>query len=140
MKSLISLLSTLFFVQVSAFPLIPDKDVSPGNFCVLKDKHFKEFRYPEKIPYCKRRVSSSLKDRVCKRDGVLDRKGYTVDHIIPLSLGGNNSEANLWCQHRSLYTGGIEFFYYSQLKKGRISRLDAAIKILKCKFDKECSY
>jgi len=140
MKS-ISIILVLFILSFSVFPypLTPDKNVSPGEYCTVEDKDFDHFRYPENIAYCRREVSSWLKDEVCKRDGVNNRRpNYTVDHIIPLSLGGNNYKTNLWCQHRDILSAPMEYYYYELVRDGKIRRLDAVSHLLRCKFHRDC--
>ena len=89
-----------------------------GEHCTTQDKDFSEFRYEEQIPICSRNVSTKRKNTICKRDGIYNRKDYIVDHIIPLSLGGNNSDYNLWCQHKSINTVDIEGYAYRMLLTG----------------------
>lgn len=45
-----------------------------------------------------RQVSKTEKRRVFKLYGISDPRGYVIDHLIPLELGGSNEEANLWPQ------------------------------------------
>ncbi len=49
-----------------------------------------------------RSVSYSVRDRVYDRYGLPrgSRRGYVIDHFIPLELGGLNVAANLWPQTR----------------------------------------
>jgi len=105
-----------------------------GEYCTVEDRDFKGFRYEEQIPVCKRRVSTSRKKAICKRDGVTDRAEFKVDHIIPVSLGGNNSNRNLWCQHMSIDTANIEGYAYRMLNKGIWNRKEAMDFVRKYKF------
>lgn len=43
-----------------------------------------------------RDVSDATKDYVAREYGLSSRDGYEIDHLIPLELGGANSEPNLW--------------------------------------------
>jgi len=123
----------MFFASLflSGFLTVPPV---PGDYCTPHDPDFKEYRYAEKVPYCNRNVMSWDKDRICERDGVEDRERFTVDHIIPLSLGGNNSEDNLWCQHRSLNVTGLEYEMYLDLRDGKKTQEEAVRVILEAKF------
>ncbi len=49
-----------------------------------------------------RRVPYRLRDAVYNRYGLRRgfRRGYVIDHLIPLELGGRNDLANLWPQPR----------------------------------------
>jgi hypothetical protein len=114
------------------FLLIPP---THGHMCSAKDPDFKELRYPEQIEYCERNVSTSRKDDICLRDGVSEREGFTVDHIIPLSLGGDNSDQNLWCQHNSLSVTNIEYEAHLLLRTGEVSQKQAIKMVLDAKFN-----
>ena len=135
MKTL-TLLATLFTsFACFAYPKTPRIWDSPGRLCTTKDKDFERFRYPEKVAYCKRNVSVRTKDRVCASYGVYDRAGYTVDHIIPLSLGGSNHVSNLWCQSRKIYTGHLEFYFYRMVSQGKMRHATALHAIMSWKFN-----
>lgn len=108
----------------------------PGHLCAPTNPDFAEYRYQEQVPICKRNVSTKKKNEICERDGVKDRTNYTVDHIIPLSLGGSNADSNLWCQHKSLAVTNIEYFIYIQLRQNAVSQKQAIRGILKVKFKK----
>lgn len=108
-----------------------------GHFCSELDPDFDGFRYEEQIPHCKRNVSTERKVDICLRDGVEDRTEYTVDHIIPLSLGGSNADENLWCQHHSDAVTHIEYQAYLQLKDGELTQQEAVNKVLTAKFEKD---
>ncbi len=49
-----------------------------------------------------RRVPYRLRDAVYNRYGLRrgSRRGYVIDHLVPLELGGRNDLANLWPQPR----------------------------------------
>jgi len=106
----------------------------PGSICTPDDPDFFEYRYPQKIAYCKRNVSHEKRVEICERDGVFDRSEYTVDHIIPLSIGGSNDDDNLWCQHRSLAVTRLEYQLYLKIKNGEINQDSAIERILRAKF------
>lgn len=50
-----------------------------------------------------RRVPYRVRDEVYDRYGLPRgmRRGYVIDHLVPLELGGRNDLANLWPQKRS---------------------------------------
>lgn len=90
----------------SKFPLNPDDKMTPGSLCTHPDAH----RYPEKIPYCNRDVSSGEKWAVINKYNAAgwriekrDRQNFKIDHLIPLCAGGSNEMNNLWPQHKSVY-------------------------------------
>ncbi len=120
MQSVLVLL--LFLVMPNllfAFPLTP---TVPGSYCTSDDPDFDEYRYAEGIAHCRRNVSTNTKNKVCARDGVYDRTNFTVDHCVPLSLGGSNHENNLWCQHRGINSTRREFTAYLNVKNGKWTR------------------
>jgi len=110
------LTTTLFTISLSplghafqdlAFPKVPEPTITPGSLCEDPDQH----RYPERIPYCNRDVSSNQKWAIIdqydedfgyqiRRTG---RDNFKIDHFIPLCMGGSNENENLWPQHRSVY-------------------------------------
>lgn len=138
-KIILVLIILTILPNAFSYPLTPNPDLSPGEYCTIEDPDFDRFRYEEKIAYCRRNVHPRIKDEVCLRDGVEERKPrYTVDHIIPLSLGGSNSRKNLWCQHRDIYSAPMEYHYYTLVRDGLMSRFDAVTTLLRCKFFREC--
>jgi hypothetical protein len=135
MKYLIIL---LFPLIAFSYPRIPDSTMSPGHLCTKEDPDFKEYRYKEKIPYCERKVSTTLRKKIYASYGISweDREHYTIDHIIPLSIGGSNSSKNLWPEHLYLKCkrGRLEFDLYLQMRDGVIIQKDAVQIILDSKF------
>lgn len=132
---LLSLFLLLSFpVHSAKFVKTPYIDINPGHICTPQDKDFDRYRYNENMPYCKRNVSTRTKNELCKTYGVKTqeerRKDYTVDHIIPLSLGGSNNIKNLWCQYRGIYTGYIEFDYYRKVSGGDMRQAEAVAALL----------
>ena len=131
----------IFFIAISALavPPTPNPQMSPGGMCNTEDPHWEEFRYQERIPYCKRKVSSSLKRRVYEAYGIPSncRKHYTIDHIVPLSIGGNNGPENLWPEHKSIKRTryNLEYELYLALRDARISQQQAVETILRAKFN-----
>lgn len=123
------LFSFFFSTNSFSFPQIP---ITKGHLCTVQDKDFKEYRYSEQIPYCKRNVSRSLRTKIYKKYNVdLRTTGqYTIDHIIPLSMGGSNHPDNLFPQHKSMHTGKIEYETYVYLREGDINQNQAIKAIL----------
>lgn len=107
-----------------------------GHLCTETDPDFDGFRYEEQIPHCTRNVTTKRKIHICLRAGVEDRTEYTVDHIIPLSLGGSNADENLWCQHSSDAVTHLEYQTYLQLNRGEITQQEAIDIILDAKFNR----
>jgi len=113
------------------YPLSPHEALTPGTLC----QNPSEYRYPERIPYCSRSVSSSHKNRIIKtydstfdyRIGSMPRNDFKIDHYIPLCMGGSNETANLWPQHKSVYvyTDALEQKLCLHLERGRITQADA---------------
>ena len=128
-----------FQFSVFSFPKIPNGDRTPGSICTTEHDDFKEFRYREKIPYCARGVSSSLKKRIYRQYKIpLECKSlYTIDHLIPLSIGGDNSKENLWPEHKKIkkLRQNLEFRAYLDLKKGKITQEEAIERVLHAKFN-----
>ncbi len=107
------------------------------TYCKLNEKDFREIRY-ENVPVCKRNVSSELKRDIYKDYGipVEDRKDYTIDHMVPLSMGGSNKKTNLWPQHKNITTAPLEAEVFRRLSKGDITHAEAIKTILDHKLDK----
>ncbi len=134
----ISLIGLIFAAVAWGYPMTPNGKVTPGGVCTASDPDFTEYRYPERIPYCDRQVSSSLKKHVYElyRIAEKDRKDYTIDHLIPLSLGGNNRKPNLWPEHREVKAlrPKLEYELYVKLRSGSLSQEDAIETIMWAKF------
>ena len=132
----ITLVSVLLFsLQVSyAYPTHPNPAETIGELCDPSDIDFVEYRYSEKIPYCVRNVDTRLKTEIYEVYGIPAdcRHRYTIDHLIPLSLGGNNAYANLWPEHKLVKATRptLEVDLYNALKAGSITQAKA-IKTIK---------
>lgn len=125
----------LFLPQISqAFPLIPDQDMTPGHICEVSDPDFKEYRYHEQIPYCHRNVSSSRKKQIYAKYQIPKscQHRYTIDHLIPLSVGGSNTNENLWPEHVLVKAtrANLENQIYWSLRRGEITQEEAIETIL----------
>lgn len=140
-------LSFLVFLSVATqagtqkFPLGPDPRETQGSLCNQPS----EYRYPERIPYCRRNVMTETKYQVIdvyeRQLGYkilsYGREKFKIDHLIPLCMGGSNNENNLWPQHESVYkiTDPLEFAACEKMKAGRLSQKEAVDIILAAKND-----
>jgi len=122
------MLQSLFLL---AFLMVPP---THGHLCTETDPDYDGLRYKEQIPHCTRNVTIERKIAICQRDGITERNDFTVDHIIPLALGGSNSDENLWCQHHSLAVTPLEYKSYTMLEHDEISQSEAIEMILTAKF------
>jgi hypothetical protein len=111
------------------FPFTPNQEMTMGQLCDPSDSDFKEYRYSEKIPYCSRNVASSTKTQIYKDYGVPFncRKDYTIDHFIPLSIGGSNSKSNLWPEHKKIKAlrQNLEMQLYEDLRDAKLTQAQA---------------
>lgn len=114
------------------FPYTPNSQ-NTGSLCNTQDPHFHQYRYEEQIPYCKRIVRESLKSKIFADYGVPARcrQEYTIDHYIPLALGGTNRPDNLWPEHKAVKAvrQNLEVDLFNALKNGRLRQAEA-IKII----------
>ena len=116
-------------VSSKVYPLGPDARLTPGSLCDRPT----ERRYPERISYCEREVSSETKDYVFREYrtqlgyALGDRHvNFKVDHFIPLCAGGSNKEDNLWPQNVAIYTktDPLEELACKKLSLGKIKQMD----------------
>ncbi len=134
------LLCLLLLLPFLAFgyPLTPNPATSPGKLCSDKDREFSYYRYAAKIPYCERDVSTRFKKRIYAQYGIPEneRHNYTIDHIIPLSIGGSNHASNLWPEHKDVKAmrPDIEQEVADAIAAGEITQAEAVAKILEAKF------
>lgn len=123
--------------QVSGnYPVGPDPVMTPGALCSNPDS----YRYPEHIPYCERNVGSGEKKAIITKYDVelgfnirtMARTDFKIDHYIPLCMGGANTTANLWPQHKSVYakTDQIEMYSCQLMAQGKLKQKDA-VKMIK---------
>ncbi len=126
-------------VEASAFPFTPDNTRTNGSVCSTQDRDYSEHRYPENIPYCRRSVSSGDKDKIYRDYGVPQkcRKEYTIDHFIPLSIGGTNRIDNLWPEPKVIkqLRKDLEIDLFKALSKGQITQQEAIERIRDAKFN-----
>lgn len=137
MKQLLFYVSLLFTLAVLASPIrhqVPIKDYTTGSLCTKDDKDFREYRYKEQIPYCERNVSTKTKTEIYDAYQIpLNERGdYTIDHFIPLSIGGTNHKDNLWAEHKSIKAsrGDFELQTYLKLSRGEITQAEAIEAVL----------
>lgn len=122
-------------MEAMRFPLGPDHSVTPGETCQRPDT----YRYPEKIPYCNRDVSSDEKKAIIRnydstfgyQVGSMNRSEFKIDHYIPLCMGGSNSSKNLWPQHQTVYakTDMLEQKLCELMAAGKLLQMEAMEKI-----------
>jgi hypothetical protein len=112
----------------------PDYSFTPGHLCQPGDPNFKEYRYAEHIPYCNRNVTEEMKQTVAAHYGVpqSDWSGYEFDHLIPLAIGGDSSNDNVWPQPHGDPDGSngkdkLEDLLYREIAAGTITQA-AAVK------------
>jgi hypothetical protein len=115
-----------------SFPKVPDSNYTGAHYCTKSDPDFKEYRYHNEVAICNRNVSSGTKDKVYNNYKIpkADRGEYTIDHFIPLALGGSNKQRNLWPQHKSISSAKIEAETYNKLVKGQITHQEAINTVL----------
>lgn len=142
MKATALVILAFLFIDAHAgnpFPRAPERSITPGSFC----RSPREYRYPERIPYCERDVSSWQKEAVfiAYRDlGYSlsgERNQYKIDHLIPLCAGGSNEASNLWPQYYTVYerTDPLEPLACEVLSKGKITQRELVALILEAKLD-----
>jgi hypothetical protein len=72
-----------------------------------------------------RNVTSAMKREVCREYGKKPPcpKGFEIDHLVPLSLGGSNAPANLWPQpwKEAREKDRVEWSLYHKVCHGQIS-------------------
>lgn len=137
----LTLVSASAEVWAKGFPTNPDPRLTPGSLCNDPD----ETRYPERIAYCKRDVSTGLKKQIIAiydqrlgySVGEMNRQEFKIDHFIPLCAGGSNTKENLWPQHRTVYqqTDPLEPVLCEKMQSGRLRQADAIRLIREAKLD-----
>ena len=119
-------------VLILAARVEPDYAYTPGHLCSPSDPNFKEYRYAEHIPYCKRMVTQQMKQTIGLHYGVPqpDWSGYEFDHLIPLAIGGDSSIDNIWPQPHGDPDGSngkdkLEDLLYREMRDGQITQAAA---------------
>jgi hypothetical protein len=109
----------------------PNFNLTPGRLCTATDPDFKEYRYPEHIPYCRRRLTQQMKMYVAGQYGILeaDWGEYEFDHLIPLGIGGASGVDNIWPQPKNYGDADekdrLELELYRALSTGAITQSEA---------------
>jgi hypothetical protein len=147
-KFLTITLLTLSLINISfaagdgaRYPKNPNLVETPGKLCSRPTT----IRYPEKIAYCERDVDSYTKNSVIQKyDSMfsysirqMNRGEFKIDHMIPLCVGGANSEDNLWPQHKSVYviTDPLEPLVCEKMAAGKLKQAEAIKIILQAKMN-----
>ena len=134
-RNSLAAITTFLLLSSSAFakdfPVSPEPDMTPGSVCEQPT----EYRYAEKIAYCKRDVETQLKREIIRvydetygyRIQQMDRQQFKIDHYIPLCMGGSNERSNLWPQHRTVYekTDLLEFRLCEKMSLGNLKQAEA---------------
>lgn len=139
----ITVLLAYAFVSVSSvaysYPLAPSPDYTNGQLCNIGSPDFSGYRYVEGIPYCERNVPWMQKERIYNLYKIPKecRHRYTVDHFIPLAIGGDNSDENLWPEHKLVKATRphLEQQLYLAISKGQITQKKAIELIVREKTD-----
>jgi hypothetical protein len=137
------IIATCFSVTASAtqleFPYVPEQKMTPGDFCTRQDPDYLGDAYPEKIAKCERDVIYNTKQKIYELYSVKKscQVNYTIDHFIPLSIGGSNSIENLWPEHKSIKAlrQNLELNLFQDLRDGKISQAEAVRKIRQAKIN-----
>lgn len=144
MKQLVWLLgwilsTSITFAGTALTPEHPDPEATPGDVCSRENRDFQEYRYQEKIAYCQRNVSNGTKSAIYEFYGIPTnkRRYYTIDHFIPLSIGGSNDPANLWPEHKKIkeLRLHLEEEVYQAVRDGQMKQSDAIDKIIEAKMN-----
>lgn len=118
-----------FSIFAPSYPRVPRQDLTYGQLCSARNPDFEGYRYTERIPYCERNVSREQKEKIYNlyRIPVNCRGRYTIDHFIPLSIGGDNSDANLWPEHKLVKATRpqLEQELFVALSRGQITQKNA---------------
>lgn len=124
-----------FNLHAHTFPTKADPVKTPGDFCTETNPDFKELRYKEKIAVCNRNVTTSKRNKVYDNYGIVvsERINYTIDHFIPLFLGGSNDIKNLWPQHKDISSSMLEGKVYNIIANDKLNRQDSLDLILSIK-------
>lgn len=128
MKKLLVILSLLFGNLATAQIDSPDSTKTPGGILTTDLSKICVSGYSKTV----RDVSESLKKKVYKLYNVpLEERGSyngklisKIDHLVPLSMGGNNEIINLWPHYFDVPSN------YGVLKK---NKLENYMKVKMCK-------
>lgn len=141
LTAILILLTTFQFANANTHlkPVKPNDNLTPGELCTAEDEDFVGYRYKEQLAFCERNVDHWTKTDIYNDYGVnlKYRGGYTIDHLVPLSIGGNNSVSNLWPEPKSVkrLRQNLEFEVYTAVKNGELTQAEAIQIILEAKFN-----
>lgn len=123
---IIAVLFLTLNLHAHTFPLKADPVKTPGDVCTETNPDFKEFRYKEKIAVCNRNITTAKRSKVYDSYGIVvsERKNYTIDHFIPLFIGGSNDIKNLWPQHKDISSAALEYRVYNIINAGKLEKAD----------------
>ena len=135
------MIQTWLLLSSLVIPITPDRSISPGGVCTEASTDFMEYRYQEQIPYCVRNVAVGTKASIYNKYRISadSRSEYTIDHIIPLSIGGSNTPSNLWPEHKVIKQErrNLEYCLYLNLRDGVINQKEAIDIVLDAKFHRK---
>jgi hypothetical protein len=130
-----------FGQEQDRFPRNPILIETPGQLCTKSQT----YRYLENIPYCERNVEKYVKNAIIQKYdnlygfqiGSMNRLDFKIDHLIPLCAGGSNEEANLWPQHKSVYTitDPLESVICLKMQEGKLQQSQAVNLIIQAKMN-----
>jgi hypothetical protein len=138
------ILSLILFSSVAlGSTRVPDFKRTPGHLCRPSDPEYVERRYKERIPYCRRAVPPEVIETVYRAYRIPEKKwaDYTIDHLIPLALGGSNLRTNLWPEPKEVKSlrYNLEYELYLKLKDGTLTHSAAVRRVLQAKFNPPAS-
>lgn len=136
---MIKISALILFISYSfntfSYPLTPDPEMTSGELCSEEDPDFSSYRYEEGIPYCERDVSGWRKEQIYELYNIPEkcRDHYTIDHFIPLAVGGDNSDVNLWPEHVLVKATrpDLELDLYYALANGELTQKEAIEIVIK---------
>jgi len=112
---------------------LPDPSRTPGKLCTDSDPNFQEYRYAEKIPYCRRNVSQNEKSQIGSLYGIASSEWpqFEFDHFIPLGIGGSDDIDNIWPQRldAAREKDVLENQLFLQMQAGTLTQADAVAQI-----------
>lgn len=133
----VAIVAIILSSAAQAYPPVPDPQMTTGELCSHEDPDYQGRRYPERIEICRRDVDGELKRKIYRAYGIPDqcRRRYTIDHFIPLSIGGNNSIRNLWPEHKLVKAKrfDLEQEIFNEVSAGRMTQSMAVEKIRQAK-------
>ena len=122
-----------------SFPFVPDATQTKGSLCSPQNPDFERYRYDEEIAYCARNVSAETKAAIYRAYHVSSKckSEYTIDHFIPLALGGTNEPDNLWPEPRSIKAlrYNLENELYHKMDAGTITQAEAVRIVIHAKLN-----